>query len=110
MVASLSASARLDQAAAGSLDRYFRLLTPIPNENDVRDARRHGSVAGKLYVTAAPTAIVPLELEASPSARKALSEMDGGEREEVDEDFDDMQEISSEDDSAHTSRKRRRKA
>lgn len=100
---------------AGSLDRNVRLLTPASDNDDTsvgKELSGHGKVVGKLYVTAAPNAIVCLNdgtSEATDSVSKQVDEEGVEEGGQEDVDWDDLQEVSSEEDSGKVARKRQRR-
>ena len=84
---------------AGSLDRYVRLLS-APSDGS-------GTVVGKLYVTSAPTAIVPIEVPAKDITSDREEEEDSA---EDDDDWGEIQQVSSdEEETTSQVRKKRRK-
>ncbi|KAG8786819.1 hypothetical protein FRC15_010638 [Serendipita sp. 397] len=110
-VTSICASPSTGYVGVGALDRYFRLLdSPVSVDSSQSDnLQGHGSVVGKLYVTASPTAIIPLVEDAESKACTVLDDVVAKDGEE--DDWNNLQEVSSdEEDLAPTSKKRRKKA
>ena len=101
-VNSITTSPLTGFSVAGSLDRYFRLLSSgSPSGGS-------GGVVGKFYVTSVPTAIVPIEIAghalASDEAEKLDEEID-----ERDDDWGEIQQVSSDEGNISQARKKRRK-
>ncbi|KAG8821680.1 hypothetical protein FRC19_007436 [Serendipita sp. 401] len=110
-VTSICASPSTGYVGVGALDRYFRLLdSPVSVDSSQSDnLQGHGSVVGKLYVTASPTAIIPLVEDAGSKACTVFDDVVAKDGEE--DDWNNLQEVSSdEEDLAPTSKKRRKKA
>ena len=92
----MSACQSTSYIAAGSLDRYFRVLSSAPanQASGKDDLVGHGDVVGKLYITAPPTAIITL---GGPDLETANERAHEDIR--VDEDaWEDIQQVSSEED------------
>jgi hypothetical protein len=94
-------------AAAGSLDRYFRLLSsPLPRQDISAES---GQVVGKFYITVAPSAIVPLTTgDGGNGTEKADNDKEDADGEA---DWEGLQRVSDEDEeeSKRISKKRRKK-
>jgi len=100
-VTSISVSPSTGSSAAGSLDRYFRLL------GQGGPPGGSGGVIGKLYVTSAPAAIVPIEVS---HRAKASDEGKGDiQSDEGDKDWDGIQQVSSDEEDVSQARKKRKK-
>jgi hypothetical protein len=101
-VTSISTSSSTGFSVAGSLDRYFRLLSSgSPSEGS-------GGVVGKFYVTSAPTAIVPIEIAGRALASDEEEKLDE-EVDERDDDWGEIQQVSSDEENISQARKKRRK-
>ncbi|PVG02810.1 hypothetical protein CPB86DRAFT_811387 [Serendipita vermifera] len=102
----ISASHSTGFAAAGSLDQYFRLLSSPSPGQDI--SSNSGQVVGKLYITVAPSAIVPL---ATNEATSGIDETERNEEGDSDREWEGLQQVSDEDDeeSKRVSKKRRKK-
>lgn len=93
--------------AAGSLDRYFRLLSSAPanQTSEKGDLMGHGDVVGKLYITAPPTAILPLsgpDVEIAKEKHHEDSQMD-------EDAWEELQQVSSEEDEEVRNPKKKRR-
>ncbi|KAG8814490.1 hypothetical protein FRC17_001108 [Serendipita sp. 399] len=104
-VTSIRASPSTGYVAAGALDRYFRLLS-CPISSDLGQTQGHGNVVGKLYVTAGPTAIIPLVENAEAVTS---TEPDVIIDREEDDDWNNIREVSSDDEGSTRNLKKRRK-
>jgi hypothetical protein len=98
----MSTSASTGFSVAGSLDRYFRLLSSgAPSEGS-------GGVVGKLYITSAPTAIVSIE-GAGHTLISDEKEKAGIEVDDECEDWGEIQQVSSDEENRFQARKKRRR-
>lgn len=94
--------------ASTALDRQFRLhsVVPLPNLGAILEGK--GNVVGKLYVTSAPTAIAHLpsdgQVEAEDEEKSDLEQ-----HSDDNAVWNDIQEISSDEESVKPNRKRRKK-
>ncbi|KAG8801274.1 hypothetical protein FRC17_006681, partial [Serendipita sp. 399] len=104
-VTSICASPSTGYVAAGALDRYLRLLS-CPVSSDSGQTQGHGNVVGKLYVTAGPTAIIPLVENAEAISS---TESDVIIDKEEDDDWNNLREVSSDDEGSNRNVKKRQK-
>lgn len=95
-VTSMATSPSTEFSIAGSLDRYVRLLSEPFGAS--------GNVIGKLYVTSAPTAIIPIGVSLKP-----IQSAEEQEEPVEDEDWGEIQQVSSDEDIAPQVRKKRRR-
>lgn len=101
-VTSISTSSSTGFLVAGSLDRYFRLLSSgSPSEGSA-------GVVGKSYVTSAPTAIIPIEIAGHTLASDEEEKLDE-EADQRDDDWGEIQQVSSDEENISQARKKRRK-
>jgi len=107
----MSTSSKTDHLLAGSLDRNIRLLSAATGS----EMTGHGKVIGKLYLTAAPNAIVSLSVGGDESSDAILNEesstrVEGDDEADENEDWSELQEVSDDEEPAKGSRKRQRRA
>jgi hypothetical protein len=105
-VTAMSTSSNADYILASSLDRNIRLLSAATGS----EMTGHGKVVGKLYVTAAPNAIVSLSVSGDESSDATLNEESTERTQDDNEDWDDLQEVSDAEELARGSRKRHKRA